>query len=62
MNERHSLVLSKVPRYHMIVIVLKYLEPKVVSLGDVDSAVKPEETIVSVCPSRVARISKMFLS
>jgi len=61
-NERHCLVLSKVPRYHMIVIILEYLESKVVSLRDIDSAIKPKETIVSVRPSWVAHIGEVFLS
>ena len=61
-NQRHCLVLPEMPRYYMIVIILEYSEPKVVSLGDIDSAIKPEETIVSVHPSWVTRVSEMFLS
>ena len=49
-------------RYYVIVVILEYSESKVISLGDVDSAVKPKEAIISVHPSWVTRVSEVFLS
>jgi len=46
----------------VIVIILEYLGSKIISLGNIDSAIESEETIVSVCPSQVARVSEVFLS
>ena len=46
----------------MVVFVLEYLESKIISLGDVDSAIESKENIVSVRPSQVARVSEVFLS
>ena len=46
----------------MVMIVLEYLELKVISLGDVNSTIKSKETIVSVRPSEVTRVSEVFLS
>jgi len=62
MDQRQCLILSEVPRYHMVVIILEYTELKIISLRDIDSAIESKETIVSVCPSQVARVSEMFLS
>ena len=62
MNQRHCLILPEMPRYHVIMIILEYMELKIISLRDVDSAIESKETIVSVCPSQVARVSEMFLS
>ena len=62
MNQRHCLVSPEMPRYYMIVIVLEYFESKIISLRDVDSAIKSEEAVVSVHLSQVARVSKVFLS
>ena len=50
------------PRYYVVVIVLEYSESKIISLGNIDLAIESEETIVSVHPSRVARVSEVFLS
>jgi len=61
-NQRHCLISPKMPRYYVVVIVLEYLESKIVSLGDIDSAIESKETIVGVGPSWVARVSEMFLS
>ena len=43
----------------MIVIVLEYLESNIVSLGNVHLAIESEETIISVHPSRVTRVSEV---
>ena len=43
-------------------MVLEYLESKIVSLGNVDLAIKSEETIIGVHPSWVTRVSEVFLS
>ena len=50
------------PRHYVIVIVLEYLELKIVSLRNIDLAIESEETIIGVQPSQVARVSEMFLS
>ena len=42
--------------------VLEYLELKVISLGDINLAIEPKETLVGVHPSQVIRISEVFLS
>ena len=47
---------------YVIMIILEYLESKIISLGNVDSAVESEETIVGVHPSWVTRVSEVFLS
>ena len=62
MNQRQCLVLPEVPRYYMVVIILEYLELKIIGLRDVDLAIKSKETIICVCPSWVARVGKVFLS
>ena len=62
MNQGYCLVSPKRPRSYRVVIILEYLESMIISLRDVDLAIKSEETIVSVCPSWVARVSKVFLS
>ena len=62
MNQRHSLVLTKVSRKYMVVFVLKDSELKVASLGNIYLAIESEETIVGVHPSRVTRVSEVFLS
>jgi len=46
----------------MVMIILEYAESKIVHLGDVDLAIKPQEAIISVHPSWVTRVSKVFLS
>ena len=46
----------------MVVFVLEYSESKVISLGDIDSAIESKETIISVHPSQVTRVSRVFLS
>ena len=56
-NQRHCLVSPEVSRYYV-----EYLELKIITLGNVDSAIESEETIVGVHPSWVARVSKVFLS
>ena len=61
-NQRHCLIPPEVSRYYMVMIVLEYSELKIISLRDIDSAVKSEETIVGVHPSQVARVSEVFLS
>ena len=50
------------PRYYMVMIIQEYSESRIISLGNVDSAIESEETIVGVHPSWVARVSKVFLS
>jgi len=62
MNQRHCLISPKVPRYYVVVIVLEYSELKIVSLRNVDTAIESKETIISVHPSWIARVSKVFLS
>ena len=46
----------------MVMIILEYSESNIISLGDVDLAIKSEESIIGVHPSWVARVSKVFLS
>ena len=62
MNQRYCLVFPEVPRYNVLVIVLKYSESKIISLRNIDSAIESEETIICVCPSQVTRVTEVFLS
>ena len=62
MNQRHFLVSPKMPRYYMIVTILEYSELKIISLRDIDLAIEPKETIISVHPSQVTRVGEVFLS
>ena len=54
MNQRHCLVSLKMPRYYVIVTILEYLDLKIISLKDVDSAIESEQTMVT-------RVSEVFV-